>query len=689
MIYPSKKIIQSAFVNDYNKLYEYSLDDIEGFWQSIAEELLWFKPWNKVLDWQYPYARWFVGGETNIIYNALDRWQKTPIADKLALIWVSQNGKEEKFTYRQLNEAVCRFANALKTLGVKKGDRVMIYLPRIPHQFIAMLASLKIGAIHSVVYSGFSSEALKTRIDDAQAKVIITADWYPYKNKIFYPLKNVQEAITNLSFVKDVIVVDYPYDKNPKKDENNISSFNSSSPRFHFWEELVKKQDNLCSTAIMSSTDPSFILYTSGTTGKPKGVIHSHGGYMVGVYATTKYIFNLHLPQSKEIFWSTADAGWITGHSYILYGPLLNGATSFIYEGTPDYPDIEIWWRLIDKYQVTHFYTAPTAIRMLMRHGEEPLKKYSLSSLNILGSVGEPINPEAWLWFYKNVGRETCPVLDTWWQTETGMIMITPFISTPLKPGSCFKPFFGVITDVVDENGQSLAPPNNPRPTLTVKDRASKQGKNHQEQGKQGYLVIRTPWPAMLLDLWQNPKRYQETYFEKAPLSVLNAVGTKPSSSFQSSATTRVKNKALSLYPNFLYFTGDLAKIDEDGYFWIVGRSDDVIKVAGHRLGSAELESAFVAHPSVAEAAVIGLPDEIKGEKIKAFVILKIGLQPTDQLKVELKNHVRSLIGPIATPDEIEFVDKLPKTRSGKIMRRVLKAQALGQPVGDISTLED
>jgi acetyl-CoA synthetase len=631
---PPKKIIEEAFIKNYEEIYQLSIADPEGFWEELAQELLWFKPWKKVLQWQYPYARWFVGGETNLIYNALDRWQKTPVADKLALIWVGQDMTERKFTYRQLNEEVSRFANLLKTLGVRKGDRITIYLPRIPEQFIAMLAAVKIGAIHSVVYSGFSTEALRTRIEDAQPKIVITCDWYPYKDKKLTPLDNAKEAIKGIKGIKKIIVV--------KRDFQTLQSpATLPDERFIFWDEAIKTQDTICSTAIMEATEPSFILYTSGTTGKPKGVVHSHGGYMVGVYATTKYIFNLHFPRTEEIFWSTADAGWITGHSYILYGPLLNGATTFVYEGTPDYPDIEIWWRLIDRFKITHFYTAPTAIRMLMRHGEAPLKKYAFSSLKILGSVGEPINPEAWLWFYKNVGREQCPIMDTWWQTETGMIMISPLPTSLQKPGSCFKPFFGVVADIVDENGQTLI-------------------SNKIDPNKKGYLVIKTPWPAMLLDLWQNPKRYLETYFEKIP----------------------------NPEKKFLYFTGDSAKIDEDGYFHIVGRNDDVIKVAGHRLGSAELESALVAHPTVAEAAVIGLPDEVKGEKIKAFVILKINFQPTDALKKELKQQVRKIIGPIATPDEIEFVEKLPKTRSGKIMRRVLKAKELGEPVGDVSTLE-
>jgi len=634
MIFPTDEIIKKAHIKNYEELYQKSIEHPEAFWENIARQLLWFKSWNKVLQWQYPYARWFIGAQTNIVYNALDRWQKTPIAEKLALIWVGQPEKEKpdnfpirNFTYKQLHEEVSRLANGLKTLGVKKGDRVIIYLPRIPEQFISMLACLKIGALHSVVYSGFSTEALKSRIEDAKAKVVITTNWYPYKDKILKPIENVTEAVKGIESVKYVIVIERD------KKEINSKDFDSNI-QFVFYHDLVSKQDTLCPTAIMESTDPSFILYTSGSTGKPKGVLHSHGGYMVGVYATMKYVFDIH---GDEIFWSTADAGWITGHSYILYGPLLNGITTFVYEGTPDYPDIEVWWKLIDRFKITHFYTAPTAIRALMRFGEEPIKKYQLSSLRILGSVGEPINPEAWEWFYKNIGQEKLLIIDTWWQTETGMHLITPLPSFPLKPGSCAKPFFGVVADVVDENGKSL-----PKNT-------------------QGYLVIKTPWPSMLLDLWGNPQRYKETYFEK------------------------IKNKNQT---DFCYFTGDSAKIDDDGYFWITGRNDDVIKVSGHRLGSAEIEHAIVEHPSVVETAVIGKPHQVKGESIKAFVILKIGKTPSEELKKEINDLVRKQIGPIASIDEIEFVEKLPKTRSGKIMRRVLKAQELGLPLGDLSTLE-
>ncbi len=654
MINPSAQTLDQSYVKDYETLYRESMANPETFWGNIARELLWFKPWNKVLEWNFPYGRWFTGGQCNIVYNALDRWQKTEVKNKLAYIWVGQDHTIRTFTYGQLNEAVCRAGNALKSLGVKKGDRVSIYLPRIPEQMISMLACAKIGAVHSVVFSGFSSEALKNRIIDAEAKILITCDAYPYGKKVIECKKNADEAIKDLPQIEHVIVVNRLTTSNKSEDinfratgevrtttkseehapwsgENSVSSFQKDSrkpDRDLWWHELMAKQDTICGTAIMESTDPAFILYTSGSTGKPKGVIHSHGGYMVGTYITLKWVFNI---APDDVWFCTADCGWITGHSYIVYAPLMNGVTTLIYEGTPDYPDPGIWWKLVQEYKVTKFYTAPTAIRALMRLGETWPKKYDLSSLKILGSVGEPINPEAWLWYYKYIGREQCPVMDTWWQTETGMFMVTPQPSVPLKPGSAFKPFPGVVADVVDDQGKS-APAN-----------------------KEGYLVIKTPWPAMLQDIYKNPARYKETYFEKIP---------------------------------GVYLSGDMAKKDEDGYFWIIGRSDDVIKVSGHRLGSAEIESAFVAHPAVAEAAAIGKPDEIKGEKIKVFVILKQGQQPSDQLKTELVQQVRKLIGPIATPDEIDFVDKLPKTRSGKIMRRVLKAQELGQPLGDTSTLE-
>lgn len=626
LINPTAETIKNSHIKDYEKLYKESIENPEAFWVKIAKELFWYKPWDKVLDWKFPYARWFVGGQTNIVANALDRHLKTEVADKTAIIWVGQDMSERRFTYRQLNDEVSRFANGLKSLGLKKGDHVTIYLPRIPEQDIAMLACAKIGLVHSVVFSGFSIEALKNRVEDAQSKVVITTDWYPYKDKVLTPVKNVEEALKENKTVKNVIVVERII--NDTNDTNLYANDTNMRIKYIKWDELVSKQSSDCPTEIMEANDPLYILYTSGSTGKPKGVVHCHGGYMVGTYITLKWVFNL---TSDDIYWCTADAGWVTGHSYIVYSPLINGVTTFIYESVADYPHPGRWWELIEKYKITKFYTAPTAIRALMRLGDEIPKKYDLSSLKILGSVGEPINPEAWLWFYKNIGHEKCPIMDTWWQTETGMHMIAPIPSAPLKPGSAFKPFFGVDADVVDEKGNKVAP------------------------NTQGYLIIRKPWPAMLLDVYNNPTRYKETYFEKIPN---------------------------------VYFAGDSAKIDEDGYFWIVGRNDDVIKVSGHRLGSAELESAFVSNPKVAEAAVIGKPHEVKGESIKAFVILKQGVIPSDELKKELVMAVRKSIGPIATPDEIDFVDKLPKTRSGKIMRRVLKAQELGLPVGDTSTLE-
>ncbi len=619
MILPKPEIVAGSFVKDYEKIYAESCANPGLFWENIAKELSWYKTWDRVLDWQYPYGRWFTGGKCNIVQNALDRHMQTATKEKLAYIWEGQDGTVRQFTYGQLNEEVCRFANVLKSLGLKRGDHASIYLPRIPEQIIAMLGCAKIGVVHTVVFSGFSIEALKNRIVDGEAKIVITADGYPYKDKTIECKSTVDEAIKELPQVEHVIVV--------KRAGNNIV-FNPGKDLW--WDEVTKTQSTDCPTEQMDATDPLFILYTSGTTGKPKGIIHSQGGYMVGAYITLKWTFNL---TPDDVYFCTADAGWITGHSFIVYSPLMNGVTTFIYESVPDYPNPGKWWQLIEKYKVTKFYTAPTAIRSLMRYGDNWPRMHNLSSLKILGSVGEPINPEAWLWFHEKVGNSNCPVIDTWWQTETGMAMIAPLPSVPLKPGSAFKPFPGIEADIVDDKGIPV-PPNT-----------------------QGFLVINKPWPAMFLDVYKNPQKYREAYWEVVPTKV--------------------------------YFTGDSAKKDEDGYYWIIGRNDDVLKVSGHRLGSAELESALVSHHAVAEAAVIGKPHEIKGESIKAFVILKQGVTGSDQLKEELKQEVRKQIGPIATPDEIDFVDKLPKTRSGKIMRRVLKAQELGQPVGDTSTLEN
>jgi len=671
LINPSQQIIDQSYVKDYDKLYQEVQEHPEAFWENIAKELSWFKPWNKTLEWKYPYARWFVGGECNIVNNALDRHQKTAVKDKLAYVWVGQDMTERKLTYAQLNTEVSKFANVLKTLGIRKGDRVTIYLPRILEQYVAMLACAKIGAIHSVVFSGFSADALKNRVMDAQSKIVITTDKYPYKDKVLESQKTVDEAIKEITSVEHVILVN--------RLNSNLQPTNYNLSDKHLWyHDLMAKADTLCSTEIMAATDPLFLLYTSGSTGKPKGILHAHGGYMVGTYLTLKYVFDL---QPDDVYFCTADGGWITGHSYIVYAPLINGATTFIYEATPDYPHPGIWWELIQKYKITKFYTAPTAVRALMRLGDEIPNKYDLSSLKILGSVGEPINPEAWLWYHKVIGKEKCPIMDTWWQTETGGFMITPIPSANLKPGSAYKPFFGVEADLVDTEGKSVP------------------------VGTQGFLVMKKPWPSMLLDVYNNPKKYLETYFENELLT--NARPQKSKAVGVASDETLREGDGADVAPSlagekshqrqnlpqnfadFMYFSGDSAKKDEDGYYWIIGRNDDVIKVSGHRLGSAELESAFVSHPSVAEAAVIGKPDEVKGEKIKAFVILKKGQTPSDDLKKELVQQVRKMIGPIATPDEIDFVEKLPKTRSGKIMRRVLKAQELGQPLGDTSTLEN
>lgn len=615
---PSKQIVNNAHIKDYDSLYKESIENPEKFWDGIAQKLEWFKPWKKILQWKRPFAKWFIGAQCNIVYNALDIHVKKGKGDKLALLWEGQDGKERKFTYKELSNEVSRLANGLKKLGIKKGDRISIYLPRLPEQIISMLACAKIGAIHSVVYCGFSIEALKIRIKDAKAKIVITADGYNYKEKYINTKEIVDNAVDGLKSIKHVIVV-----RRSKKPVDIIQK------RDIYYDDLVKNMSSQCRAEKMSSEDPLFILYTSGTTGIPKGVIHVHGGYMVGIYATLKYIFNI---QNDDVYWCTADAGWITGHSYIAYGPLLCGVTEFLYEGSPFYPDPGKWWSLIEKYKITKFYTTPTAVRASMKYGEEWPQKYDLSSLRILGTVGEPINPEAWKWYYKYIGKNQCPIMDTWWQTETGMQMISSLPSTPLKPGSAGRPFFGIEADVVDKDGKI------------------------QEPGKSGYLVIKKPWPAMLRTLYKNKKRYKKVYW------------------------SRFKK---------VYFTEDAARKDKDGYFWIEGRTDDVLKVSGYRFGTAELESAFVSHPSVVEAAVIGKPHEIKGQAIKAFIILKQEIEPHDELKNDLKDHIKKEVGPIAKPEEIEFVDKLPKTRSGKIMRRVLKAKELGKELGDTSTLED
>jgi acetyl-CoA synthetase len=612
---PSPEVVESAWIKDYDEVYQKSIQDPEQFWEEIAGQLAWFKPWEKVLDWNYPWAKWFVGAQCNITYNCLDRHVNSWRKNKVAIIWVGEDGTSRVFTYHQLYKQVNRFAHAMKQLGIEKGDRVTIYLPRIPEQFIAMLGCARIGAVHSVVYSGFSAQALRDRITDAESKLVITADVGYHRGKAV-PLKAiVGEAVQEAPTVEHVVVV-----------RRQSPPLELVPPREQDWNELVEKASPDGEAEVMDSEDPLYFLYTSGTTGKPKGVVHVHGGYMVGTYITTRWVFDL---KDEDIYFCTADPGWVTGHSYIVYGPLLNGATILFPEGAPDYPDPGRWWSLIEKYDVSILYTTPTAIRSLMRYGEEWPQKYDLNSLRILGTVGEPINPEAWLWYYRVTGQR-CPIVDTWWQTETGMILITPLPCVPLKPGSATRPFPGIVADVVDREG-------NPVP--------AKHG---------GFLVIKKPWPAMKRTIYKDPPRYEQ-YWRTIP---------------------------------HVYTAGDVAFKDEDGYFWILGRADDVIKVSGYRLGTAEIESALVSHPAVAEAAAIGKPDPLKGESIKTYVILKQGYQPSEMMAEELKAHVRHTLGPIAVPSELEFTDWLPKTRSGKIMRRVLKAKEMGVDPGDISTLE-
>jgi acetyl-CoA synthetase len=626
--YPHEDLVKNANVTQFMKKHGLATldellkkaEDSEWFWNEMAQELEWFKPYDRILEWNLPFAKWFIGGKINIVSNALDRHMKTAVADKVAYIYEPEpaNEKVERWTYRDLNREVNKLANALKRLGVKKGDRVTIYLPMIPQLPIAMLACAKIGAIHSVVFSGFSSVALKDRIKDAEAKILITCDGGYRRGKLVTLKANADEALKECPTIEHVIVFN--------RANTNI---NMMTPRDLWWHEITKNESEECPTEILDSEDLLYILYTSGTTGKPKGIVHVHGGYAVGVYTTIKFIFDI---KDSDIWWCAADIGWVTGHSYIVYGPLMAGATSVLYEGAPDYPDPGRWWRTIEREKVTILYTSPTAIRMHMRYGEDWALKSDLSSLRLLGSVGEPINPEAWRWYYKYIGKERCPIMDTWWQTETGHILISPLPITPLKPGSATKPFPGIKASVYNQGGQPIKPNEN------------------------GFAVLLGPWPGMLRTLYKDPERYKEVYWSRFP---------------------------------GVYLTGDSCTIDEDGYFWFKGRADEVLNVAGHRLGTAEVESALVAHPAVAEAAVIGIPHEVKGDVPKAYVTLKVGYTPSEELKQELKDWVAKEIGPIARPEEIEFRDKLPKTRSGKIMRRLLKAEALGKPLGDISTLEE
>ena len=616
VVQPTAETKAAAYIQDYEAAYKKSIADPEAFWSTVAKELEWFTPWQRVLEWNYPWAKWFVGATCNISYNCLDRQVKTWRRNKVAVIWVGERGEERIFTYGELFRQVCRCANALKALGLRKGDRVTIYLPKIPEQIVAMLACARLGVIHSVVYSGFSAPALESRIQDAESRVVITADVGYDRGKVINLKSVVDQAVANCRWVERVVVV-----------RREPSSPALSAPKELDWHDWLDKEKAVCAAEPLDAEAPLYILYTSGTTGKPKGVVHVHGGYMVGTYITTKYVFDL---KEEDVYFCVADPGWVTGHSYIVYGPLLNGATILTAEGKPDYPDPGRWWHLIERYGVSIFYTTPTGIRLLMRYGEEWPKKYDLSTLRVLGTVGEPINPEAWEWYHRVTGG-TKPIMDTWWQTETGMIMVTPLPCVPLKPGSATRPFLGVEADVVDRAGNSL-PAN-----------------------AGGFAVIKTPWPAMMRTIYKDPDRYKVYW---------------------------------NMIPN-CYTAGDVCRKDEDGYLWFMGRADDVIKVAGNRIGTAEVESALVSHPAVAEAAVIGKPHKTAGEAIKAFVILKQGQQESHDLIQSMKDQVLKELGKIAVPHEIEVVPSLPKTRSGKIMRRVLKAKELGQDPGDISTLEE
>ncbi|MBE9118525.1 acetate--CoA ligase [Lusitaniella coriacea LEGE 07157] len=628
---PPAEFAQNASIKsleEYQQLYERAKADPAAFWAELAEkELHWFQKWDTVLDWKPPFAQWFVGGKINISYNCLDRHLTTWRKNKAALIWEGEPGDSRTLTYAQLHREVCQMANVFKQLGVKKGDRVGIYMPMIPEAAIAMLACARIGAPHSVVFGGFSAEALKARLVDAEAKLVVTADGGWRKDKIV-PLKDAVDAAledNGAPSVENVLVV--------KRTEQKISM---ESGRDHWWHDLQPNASADCPAEPMDSEDMLFILYTSGTTGKPKGVVHTTGGYNLYTHMTTQWTFDL---KDTDVYWCTADVGWITGHSYIVYGPLSNGATSLMYEGAPRPSNPGCLWDVVEKYGVTIFYTAPTAIRAFIKMGEHHPNARNLSSLRILGTVGEPINPEAWMWYHKVIGGERCPIVDTWWQTETGGFMLTPLPgATPTKPGSATFPFPGILAEIVDAEGNPVG------------------------ENSGGYLVIQHPWPSMMRTVYGDDERFRRTYWEHIP----------PKDG------------------KYLYFAGDGARKDKDGYFWVMGRVDDVMNISGHRLGTMEVESALVSHPAVAEAAVVGKPDEVKGEDVFAFVTLEGEYEGSETLVRELKQHVVQEIGAIARPGEIRFTDALPKTRSGKIIRRVLRSLAAGQEfAGDTSTLED
>ena len=605
---------------EYRKMYDAAEADPEKFWAGIAGELHWFQKWNRVLEWNLPWAKWFVGGKINLSYNCLDRHVLGTRKNKAAIIWEGEPGEVRTFTYQQLLREVSKCANALKGMGIRKGDRVAIYMGMTPELAIALLACARIGAVHSVIFGGFSAHALVDRINDAQCVAVITQDGGWRRGNEIKLKATVDEALASCPSVKHVLVY-----------RRTGSQISMQSGRDHWWHDAVDKASDVCPAEVLDAEDPLYILYTSGTTGKPKGIVHTTGGYSVGVYYTTKMVFDL---REEDTYWCTADIGWVTGHSYIVYGPLQNGATALMYEGAPNFPDFDRFWQMIDRHGVNIFYTAPTAIRAFIKWGSEYPKRHRLDSLRLLGTVGEPINPEAWMWYRDVIGKNRCPIVDTWWQTETGMIMISPLPgAVPTKPGSATLPLPGIVPDVVTRSGDSVP------------------------KGSGGLLVVRKPWPAMARTIYNDSERFVKQYWSDIP---------------------------------GMYFTGDGARKDEDGYYWMMGRVDDVINVAGHRLGTMEIESALVSHPKVAEAAVVGRPDDLKGQAIAAFVTLESGNRPSPQLKEELRQWVTKEIGALARPDDLRFADALPKTRSGKIMRRLLRELAsTGEVKGDVTTLED
>jgi acetyl-CoA synthetase len=607
-------------LEEYEAMYRESIADPEAFWAKAAAELDWFKTWDKVLDWSLPWAKWFVGGKINLSHNCVDRHALGARANKTALIWEGEPGEIRRLTYAELHAEVQKFANALKSLGIQKGDRVAVYMGMTPELAIALLACARIGVVHSVIFGGFAASAIADRVNDSSCVAIITQDTSYRRGNEIKLKATVDEALHACHTVEHVVVY--------RRTGTHVEMVQG---RDHWWHDLIAKAEPDCPAEPMDSEDPLYILYTSGSTGKPKGLLHTTGGYAVQTHLTTKYVFDL---RDDDIYWCTADIGWVTGHSYVVYGPLQNGATVLMYEGAPNFPDFSRFWKIVDDHKVTIFYTAPTAIRAFIKWGDEHVTKHKLDSLRLLGTVGEPINPEAWMWYREKIGHNRCPIVDTWWQTETGAILIAPIPgAVPTKPGSATRPFFGIQPEVVTREGQAVPP------------------------GHGGLLVVRKPWPSMARTIYGDPERYQKTYWSDVP---------------------------------GCYFTGDGARQDADGYFWLMGRVDDVINVSGHRLGTMEVESALVAHPKVAEAAVVGRPDDLKGQAIAAFVSLESGNQPTDELKDELKKWVSKEIGSLARPDDIRFTEALPKTRSGKIMRRLLRELAThGEIKGDVTTLED